>query len=187
MSTPGRRAGSVIWELNLAERIVDPTIKVRGKPKVSAKCLCKMDQDNPEILCNKVMVLTDASTTTLRHHIKEKHPVEFGLMLVREQERKLAQSNRDQELEGVLADLEGNPDDPEPELTQTPGVKRTAEGEDDMFATPKSKKSRPDALRKIRRSVFNRLIILLNEFAKVYIVDIVECASFTSFLTVSFV
>ena len=160
MATPGRRAGSVIWELKFAERIVDPLIKIKGKPKVSAKCLCKMFEDQA-ITCNKVMILTDASTTSLRHHIKEQHPAEYAKMLVREKERRDAQATRDEELGDVLAEIEGDPDEPEEDLSQaaaTPGLKRAATGEEDLFTTPKAKKSRPEALAKIRRSVFNRLI-----------------------------
>jgi hypothetical protein len=119
-----------------------------------------MDPNDPTITCNKVLVLTDSSTTTLRNHIKDKHPLEFGQLLVRERERKEGLAERDRELGEIISQVEGDPDEPEEELVAaaTPGVKRPAPttGEEDLFLTPKSKKSRPDLSRLARRSVFNR-------------------------------
>jgi hypothetical protein len=164
MAQGSRKLGSVIWELEMATRLVDDTVKIKGKNKVSAKCLCRMDMDDPTITCNKVMCLTDGSTTTLRHHIKDKHPAEYARILQRERERIAEKSEAAQELDKFIADVEGDPDEPEEDLSAaaTPGRKRFATGEAELFETPQSKRKRPDIACKLAgRNVFHRFVFQL--------------------------
>jgi hypothetical protein len=159
MSQSSRRLGSVIWELNLAARIVDDTIKVKGKNKVSAKCQCKMVADDPTIICNKVLAMPDGSTSTIRHHIKEKHRVEYAKILKLERERDQAKSESAKELDSLVEDLEGHPDEPEEDLSAeaTPGRKRPALAcEEDLLETPKAKRTRPDVCKSVKKSIFHR-------------------------------
>ena len=80
---PGlRKLKGALWELGLAERHLNPTTG-----KSTCICKCKVDQNDPTIVCGKRLQLTQASTSSLRHHIKSQHPLEWARVIKAEAEK----------------------------------------------------------------------------------------------------
>ena len=80
---PGlRKLKGALWELGLAERHFNPTTG-----KSTCICKCKVDQNDPTIVCGKRLQLTQASTSSLRHHIKSQHPLEWARVIKAEAEK----------------------------------------------------------------------------------------------------
>ena len=71
-----RKVRGVLWELGLAERHLNP---ITGKS--TCICKCKVDPNDPTIVCGKRLQLTQASTSSIRHHIKSQHPLDWAKVI----------------------------------------------------------------------------------------------------------
>ncbi len=133
-----RKLKGALWELELALRFINPQTK-----KSHCICKCQVDKNDPTILCNKKLLLTSGSTTSLRHHIKANHPSDWAKVLKMESEKAEKAASNKAELVQIIAEAEGSIDDGEEDLA-TPGKKRPAPGERDLLETPKSKRTKPN-------------------------------------------
>ena len=52
--------------------------------KFEAVCKCKVDPANPDLTCNSKLTMPDGSTSSIRHHIRTKHPTEWIRLLTEE-------------------------------------------------------------------------------------------------------
>ncbi len=77
-----RKVRGVLWEMGLAERHLNPTTG-----KSTCICKCKVDPNDPTIVCGKRLQLTQASTSSLRHHIKSQHPLDWAKVIKAEAEK----------------------------------------------------------------------------------------------------
>ena len=148
-----RKLKGAIWELDLAERVINLQTK-----KSSCICKCKVDKNNPVIVCNKKLVLTQGSTSSLRHHIKAHHPSDWTRLVQLESERADRAASDKAELAKVISEAEGSNEEEEEDLTTptTPGQKRPAAAEADLVHTPKSKRAKPNPVTPAR-SIFHRV------------------------------
>ena len=138
-----RKLKGSLWELELAERHIDPLTK-----KAHCICKCKVDKDDPTVTCNKKLALTQGSTSSLRHHIRSNHPSDWARVIQMETDKANRTAANKNELIQVIAQAEGSIDEEEEDLARmatpgTSGQKRPAPGESDLFETPKSKKPSP--------------------------------------------
>ncbi len=129
-----RKLKGVLWELGLAERHLNPTTG-----KSTCICKCKVDPNDPTIVCGKKLQLTQASTSSLRHHIKSQHPLDLAKIIKMEAEKATKTAANKITLAQVIAQQEGSIEEEEEDLA-TPGKKRPAPGEGDLFETPKAKR-----------------------------------------------
>ena len=107
-----RKTQSPIWELGLAVREKDETTG-----KNIAVCKVKIDAANPDLTCNKKIGLPSGSTSLLRHHMKSKHPTKWVNLLSQEKKRAVTASEKQEEANKVLQEMEGDPDELEEDLT----------------------------------------------------------------------
>ena len=117
-----------------------------------------MDRNDPTKVCNKKLKLCQGSTSTLRNHIKGKHVRDWTKILDLEKEKSDKDAAQKEELRDAYAEREGTLSEEEQELgLATPGRKRPAPGEADLFDTPKSKRNKPNQGTPIAaRSIFHR-------------------------------
>jgi len=146
-----RKLKGALWELGLAERHLNPTTG-----KSTCICKCKVDPNDPTIVCGKKLNLTQSSTSSLRHHIKSQHPLDWAKVIKMESEKSKKTAANKEVLVQVIAEQEGSIEEEEEDLA-TPGTskKRPAPGEGDLFETPKAK--RP-AHHLSGKSLFHRVI-----------------------------
>ncbi len=113
MAKQDRKAKGCIWELGLAIKHKD-----EATGKNVAICKCKVDRANPDLTCNKKLALPDGSTSTVRHHIRTKHPTQWIQLLTEEKDKAAAASAKQEEANKLLEEMEGDPDEIEEDLTQ---------------------------------------------------------------------
>jgi hypothetical protein len=109
-----RKTKGCIWELGFAIRQKD-----EGTGKNIAICKVKIDQANPDLVCNKKLSLPDGSTSTVRHHIKSKHPTQWIQLLNEEKSKTEVANAKQEEANQLLEQMEGDPDEIEEDLTQS--------------------------------------------------------------------
>ena len=108
-----RKGKGCIWKMGLALKQ-----KNEESGKFEAICNCNVDPANPDLTCNKKLTMPDGSTSSLRQHIKSKHPTEW-VQLLTEEKNKAAQASAQQlEADQILQEIEGNPDELKEDLTQ---------------------------------------------------------------------
>ena len=108
-----RKSKGTIWEMGFALKE-----KNEDTGKFTAICKCKVDPANPDLTCGKKLTMPDGSTSSIRHHIKTKHPQDW-VRLLTEEKAKAEQAVAQQLVaEQTLADIEGNPDEIEEDLSQ---------------------------------------------------------------------
>jgi hypothetical protein len=144
-----RKLSGAIWELELGERHFNSTTL-----KSTCICKCKVDANDPTIVCGKKLQLTQASTSSLRHHIKSQHPLEWAKVVKLEAERVTKATANKVTLAKVIAEQEGSIEE-EDQATPGPSRKRAAPGEGDLFETPKAK--RPATTHLSGESLFPRV------------------------------
>ena len=107
------RKSKGLWEMGFALKQ-----KNEATGKFEAICKCKVDPQNPDLTCNKALTMPNGSTSSIQHHIRTKHPKEW-IRLLTEEKTKAEQATAQQlEADRVLADLEGNPDELEDDLSR---------------------------------------------------------------------
>ena len=150
-----RKLKGALWELNLAVRICNQATGVSH-----CICKCKVDPTDPAIVCGKKLQLTQSSTSSLRHHIKSQHPLDWAKIVKMEAEKAEKTAANKVVLAKVIADQEGSIEEEEEDLaTPKTGKKRPAPGEGDLFETPKSKKGKPNPTNPVSgKSLFHRVI-----------------------------
>ncbi len=144
-----RKLSGAIWELELGERHFNSTTL-----KSTCICKCKVDANDPTIVCGKKLQLIQASTSSLRHHIKSQHPLEWAKVVKLEAERVTKATANKVTLAKVIAEQEGSIEE-EDLATPGPSRKRAAPGEGDLFETPKAK--RPATTHLSGESLFPRV------------------------------
>jgi len=144
-----RKLSGAIWELELGERHFNSTTL-----KSTCICKCKVDANDPTIVCGKKLQLIQASTSSLRHHIKSQHPLEWAKVVKLEAERVTKATANKVTLAKVIAEQEGSIEE-EDLATPGPSRKRAAPGEGDLFETPKAK--RPATTHLSGKSLFPRV------------------------------
>ena len=103
-----------------------------------------------------VTVLTKGSTSGLRNHIKGKHPNDWAKVLQAEKEKAERDAANKEEAQKLQEEMEGDADEIEEDLTQTPGPSsRKRPADEIMGETPK----RPRAGDKLspRKSMFTKV------------------------------
>ena len=65
------------------------------------------------------LTLPDGFTSTVRHHIKSKHPTEWVNLLTEEKSKAVEASAKQDEANKLLEQMEGDPDEIEEDLTQS--------------------------------------------------------------------
>jgi hypothetical protein len=103
-----------------------------------------------------VTVLTKGSTSGLRNHIKGKHPNDWAKVLQAEKEKAERDAANKEEAQKLQEEMEGDADEIEEDLTQTPGPSsRKRPADEVMGETPK----RPRAGDKLspRKSMFTKV------------------------------
>jgi len=99
-----------------------------------------VDPNDPTIVCGKRLQLTQASTSSLRHHIKSQHPLDWAKIIKMEADKAEKAAANEVTLAQVIAQQEGSIEEEEEDLA-TPGTskKRPAPGEGDLFETPRQR------------------------------------------------
>ncbi len=111
-----------------------------------------------------VTVLTKGSTSSLRNHIKGKHPSDWAKVLNAEKDKAEREAANKEEAAKLQEEMEGDPDDVEEDLSQTPEPSSRKRPADEVLVeTPK----RPKAGDKNspRKSMFTKVICVFRIFS----------------------
>jgi hypothetical protein len=149
-----RKLKGVFWELELAERHFNPTTGTSH-----CICKCKVDPNDPTTVCGKKLQLTQSSTSSLRHHIKSQHPLDWAKIIKAETEKAEKTFANKVVLSQVIAQQDSSIEDEEEDLaTPGPSLKRPAPGEGDFFEIPKSKRGKSNPAHQLSgKSLFHRV------------------------------
>ncbi len=101
--------------------------------------------------------MTKGSTSSLRHHIKAKHPADGAKVITAEKEKAERDAANKEEAQRLQEEIEGDPDDLEEDLTQhTPGPSsRKRLADETLGETPK--RPRADDKLSPRKSMFTKV------------------------------
>jgi hypothetical protein len=86
--------------------------------KFTAICKCKVDPANPDLTCGKKLTMPDGSTSSIRHHIKTRHPQDWVRLLTEEKSKAEQAVAQQLVADQTLAEIEGDPDEIEEDLSQ---------------------------------------------------------------------
>jgi hypothetical protein len=93
MSTP-------LWALGLAERHCEQ------KNDQHAICKCHIGKHNPPKSCDIKIGLNKGSTTSIRYHIRTKHPLQWDQLLKAETEKKKNVIEEEEEIQRIYENVE---------------------------------------------------------------------------------
>ncbi len=96
----------------------------------------------------------------MRNHIKGKHPSDWAKVINAEKEKAEKEAANKEEAQKLQEELEGDPDDVEEDLTQTPGPSsRKRPGDEILGDTPK--RPRAGDKNSPRKSMFTKVIFII--------------------------
>jgi hypothetical protein len=108
-----RKSKGTIWEMGFALKE-----KNEDTGKFTAICKCKVDPANPDLTCGKKLTMPDGSTSSIRHHIKTRHPQDWVRLLTEEKSKAEQAVAQQLVADQTLAEIEGDPDEIEEDLSQ---------------------------------------------------------------------
>ncbi len=91
---------SPLWTLGLAERHCEK------KNDLHAICKCPVGKQNPPKACDIKIGLNKGSTTSIRYHIRIKHPLQWDLLRKAETEKEKNKADEEEEIQRIYADVE---------------------------------------------------------------------------------
>ncbi len=103
--------------------------------------------------------MTKGSTSSLRNHIKGKHPADWARVLIADKETAERDAANKEEAQKLQEEIEGDPDDLEEDLTQIPGPSSRKRPADEILGeTPK--RPRAGDQNSPRKSMFTKVIFI---------------------------